>query len=324
MTKNKTKGNIVSTIQRVLNIELNAIQEFADKRTHTLEAPIEFLSKTKGKIIFSGIGKSALVAQKISATLNSLGIQSAFVHAVESLHGDLGIIDAIDPIVIISKSGESSEIKNFIQALRPFKNTIIAIVGNPHSFLAKNARYVIDCFVAEEACIHNLAPTTSTTLQLIIGDIIAVSLMQLKNIPKTQFIRFHPGGNLGMQFSLKVKDILNSQLKPMVNFNSPIKHVILNISENRLGATVVSKNKKIIGIITDGDIRRMLEKNKDFNSLIAENICTKEFKFVSLNSLAKNAFDLMNNDNIQQLVVMDGNKYFGIIHLHDLISQGIH
>ncbi len=322
--KKNNKANIAAIIQRVLDIEMDAIKKFAKERTHTLEAPIEFLSKTKGKIIFSGIGKSALVAQKIVATLNSLGIQSVFIHAVESLHGDLGIINAIDPIIIISKSGESPEIKNFIQAIRPFKNILIAIVGNTNSYLAKNAKYVIDSFVPEEACLHNLAPTTSTSLQLIIGDIIAVALMQLKNIPKTQFLRFHPGGNLGLQFSIKVKDILNPQFKPLVHFNAPINEVILNISKNRLGATVVSKNKKIIGIITDGDLRRMLEKNKNFNELNAENICTKDFKFINLNSLAKNAFDMMNSANIQQLVVLDGNTYSGIIHLHDLISQGIH
>jgi arabinose-5-phosphate isomerase len=304
--------------------EGNAILHLSQFITPEFEKIIELIYAQNGRIVISGIGKSAIVAQKIVATLNSTGTPSVFLHAADAIHGDLGIIDSKDIVLIISKSGESPEIKVLLPLIRNFGNTIIGMVGNSHSFLAQNSHYCINTYIEEEACPINLAPTTSTTAQMVMGDVLAICLMKLKGFQSEDFAKFHPGGALGRKLYLTVADLYFNNQKPSVLLNASIKEVIVEISKKRLGATaVINEHNDLIGIITDGDIRRLLETTDNISTTTAEAIVNKEPKTIGENAMAIDALELMRTNDITQLVVVKGTQYLGIIHMHEIIKEGI-
>ena len=323
--KEKLNNELLSTALKVIDIETAAMIQLKSSIDSSFIEIIEILNRCTGKIIISGIGKSAIVSQKIISTLNSIGVQAQFLHAVDALHGDLGMIRPADIIIIISKSGESPEIKNLINVLNTMPNILIGIVGNLNSYLKKNVHFFINATIKQEACINNLAPTTSTTIQMLIGDIIAVSLMHLKKIDKNTFAKLHPGGNIGQNLQIRIEQVVSKENKPCVNTTTPIYEVIHNISAHRLGATVVldEKNNTILGIITDGDIRRMLEKFKNIKEIYASDIYSSNFKAIESDMLATEALQILKQENINQLIVLKNREYFGMIHIHDLINQGI-
>lgn len=285
---------------------------------------VELIHATEGRVVISGIGKSAIIAQKIVATLNSTGTPSLFLHAADAIHGDLGMVQTDDIVIVISKSGESAEIKVLVPFIKSFGNTLVALCGNNASFLAQEANFLLNCSVSAEACPNNLAPTSSTTAQLVMGDALAVALLKLKGFQPSDFARYHPGGALGKRLYLKVGDLSKLNAKPNVFLKTDIKKTILEITQNRLGATaVVDEKNHLLGIITDGDIRRMLEKNDDWLTLFAQDIMNCNPKCIEESELAVNALEKMRSNNISQLVVTNEGKYAGIIHIHDLIREGI-
>lgn len=309
---------------KTIETEAKAIGDLANKIDDQFEEAINVLGDCKGRIIISGIGKSAIIAQKIVATLNSTGSPSTFLHAADAIHGDLGIIQADDVIIIISKSGESPEIKVLVPLIKNFGNPLLAIVGNTSSYLAKKANYIFDTTVQQEACPNNLAPTTSTTAQLVMGDAIAVCLMEKKGFEVEDFAKLHPGGTLGKKLYLRVCDLYPDNEKPEVNENDSLKHVIVEMTRKRLGVTAVTNDERsLVGIITDGDLRRMLEKEENFQQLHAKDIMTKNPKSIDAAEMAVNALDIMRQNEIMQLVVTENNKYVGILHLHDLVKEGL-
>ncbi|POY41511.1 D-arabinose 5-phosphate isomerase [Flavobacterium alvei] len=283
----------------------------------------QILFQSKGRLIVTGIGKSAIIAQKMVATFNSTGTPSLFLHASEAIHGDLGMVQPDDIVLCISKSGNSPEIKILVPLLKRFGNTLIAMTGNISSFLAKESQFVLNTTVDAESCPHNLAPTNSTTAQLVMGDALAMCLMNLRNFSREDFAKYHPGGSLGKKLLLQVKDMLENSLKPMVTPDAPIKKVILEISEKRLGATAVVENDKVIGVITDGDIRRMLNENDTFTHLTAKDIMTKTPKMIQSTTMVVQALNILEDFSITQLIVVDHEQYKGIIHLHDILKEGI-
>jgi arabinose-5-phosphate isomerase len=274
-------------------------------------------------LVITGIGKSAIIAQKIVATLNSTGTPSLFLHASEAIHGDLGMIAEQDVIICISKSGNSPEIKVLVPFLKNYGHALIAITGNLTSYLAKSSDLVLNTTVDMEACPNNLAPTNSTTAQLVMGDALAVCLMELRNFKASDFAKYHPGGALGKKLLLRVKDMLENALKPTVSPDTPIKKVIFEISEKRLGVTAVVDQNKVIGIITDGDIRRMLNNRDSIAGVIAKDIMTKNPKTITSESMVIDAFNLMEDFSITQLVVVDEGEFKGILHIHDILKEGI-
>lgn len=309
---------------RTIRQESEAIASLEAMIDADFEKSIRAILDTKGRLVVSGIGKSAIIAQKIVATLNSTGTPSIFLHAADAIHGDLGMIQQEDVVMIISKSGESSEIKVLVPLVRHFGNTLIAMVGNIESYLARSSDLVLNTTVSQEACPNNLAPTSSTTAQLVMGDAIAVVLMEVKGFNSDDFARFHPGGTLGKKLYLHVSDLYKNNERPKVNANASLKEVILEISKKRLGTTaVVDAQEKLLGIITDGDLRRMLEKDVNLASVTATEIMTVNPKTISADALAVEALDLLRQYDISQLAVTDGVRYLGIIHLHDLIREGL-
>ncbi len=279
---------------------------------------------SKGRVIVTGIGKSAIIASKIVATMNSTGTPAVFMHAADAIHGDLGIIQPEDIVICISKSGNTPEIKVLAPLINGFGNTLIAMVGNVDSFLAKNSKYIINTYIDHEVCPNNLAPTSSTTAQLVMGDALAVCLLKLKDFSGRDFAKYHPGGALGKQLYLKVGDLCVNNERPSVTLDQGVRDVILEISEKRLGATVVlDDNKHIVGIITDGDLRRMMEQYSDVSDLKASDIMGGAPKIVQQSELAVNALQLMKDNSITQLVVSDNDKYIGIVHVHDIMKEGI-
>lgn len=295
----------------------------ADLLTDDFAKCVQLIHQSKGRLVVTGIGKSAIIAQKIVATLNSTGTPSLFLHASEAVHGDLGMVQPDDIVICISKSGNSPEIKILVPILNRFGNTLIAMTGNLTSFLAKNAQFVLDTTVEKEACPNNLAPTNSTTAQLVMGDCLAVCLMELKDFKSEDFAKYHPGGALGKKLLLRVKDMLDETKKPSVSPESNIQSVIFEISEKRLGVTAVVEDEKIIGIITDGDIRRMLSKKETITGITAKDIMTKNPKMVEPNSMVVEALNIMEDFSITQLIVSENNHYKGVIHLHDILKEGI-
>lgn len=295
----------------------------ADLLTDDFAKCVQLIHQSKGRLVVTGIGKSAIIAQKIVATLNSTGTPSLFLHASEAVHGDLGMVQPDDIVICISKSGNSPEIKILVPILNRFGNTLIAMTGNLTSFLAKNAQFVLDTTVEKEACPNNLAPTNSTTAQLVMGDCLAVCLMELKDFKSEDFAKYHPGGALGKKLLLRVKDMLDETKKPSVSPESNIQSVIFEISEKRLGVTAVVEDEKIIGIITDGDIRRMLSKTETITGITAKDIMTKNPKMVEPNSMVVEALNIMEDFSITQLIVSENNHYKGVIHLHDILKEGI-
>lgn len=284
---------------------------------------VNSVHESKGRLVVSGIGKSANIAQKLVATFNSTGTPAIFMHAADAIHGDLGMMQTDDVSILISKSGESEEVKVLIPLIKNFGNKIIALCGNETSFLAKQSDFFINCTVSEEACPNNLAPTSSTTAQLVMGDALAVALLELKGFGPEDFARFHPGGALGKQLYLLVDDLCQEHEKPQVRFDANIKEVILEITSKRLGATAVIEKNKLVGMITDGDIRRMIEKNIDFNSLIAKDIMNPAPKIISAGSKAVKGLSIMRSNNISQLIVTNKDAYYGMFHIHDLVREGI-
>ena len=305
-------------------MEAEAVANLAGMLDKGFEQTINVLAQCKGRIVISGIGKSAIIAQKIVATLNSTGSPSIFLHAADAIHGDLGMVQADDVVIIISKSGESPEIKVLVPLIQNFGNPLIAIVGNTESFLAKKANYVLNTTVKQEACPNNLAPTTSTTAPLVMGDCIAVCLMESRGFEVSDFAKLHPGGALGKKLYLRVADLCEVNEKPAVGIEQSLKEVIMEMTKKRLGVTAVLNNEgQLAGVITDGDLRRMLEKTEPIENIQAGHIMTSKPKTIEASEMAVNALDIMRQNNITQLIVVNGDRYAGVIHLHDLIKEGI-
>ncbi|MBT4916046.1 MAG: KpsF/GutQ family sugar-phosphate isomerase [Formosa sp.] len=318
-----SKKAILSYAKNTIIDESVAISKIADLLDHSFADAVELIFNSRGRVIITGIGKSAIIANKIVATLNSTGTPSVFMHAADAIHGDLGLVLKDDVVICISKSGNTPEIKVLIPLLKKTKNPLIAITGNMNSMLAEQANFVFNSYVEKEACPNNLAPTTSTTAQLVMGDALAVSLLKIRGFSSNDFAKYHPGGALGKKLYLSVKDLLILNEKPTVSLKSGINEVIIEISEKRLGVTAVTENSRIVGIITDGDLRRMLTKSEDFSKLSAEDIMSKSPKTININAMAIEAMELMESNKISQLLVEDNEQYAGVIHLHDLIKEGI-
>jgi len=316
--------NILSIAKRTIQQEARAIEGLIDFVNEDFVKAIQLINSCLGRIVVSGIGKSAIVAQKIVATLNSTGTPSLFMHAADAIHGDIGMVQLKDIVLVISKSGDSPEIKVLVPILKNFGNKLIALVGQTKSFLAQQADIVLNTTVVEEACPHNLAPTTSTTAQMVMGDALAICLMEARGFGSEEFAKFHPGGTLGKKLYLRVTDLFYQNEKPSVRPDSSLNEVIIEITTKRLGATaVIDKNNRVIGIITDGDLRRMLEKNISLQHITAKDIMTTSPKSIFSDRLAVDALDVMRKNNITQLLVIEDEKYSGIIHLHDLVREGI-
>ena len=315
---------IISSALKTLKLQADSILELIPFAGESIVAAVEMIASCKGRVVISGIGKSAIIAQKIVATMNSTGTPALFMHAADAIHGDLGMIQQDDIVIVISKSGDSPEIKVLSPLVKNFGNKLIGIVGNMHSYLAAHADVVINTTVSHEACPNNLAPTTSTTAQMVMGDVLAICLIEVKNFTTVDFARFHPGGTLGKRMYLKCGDLIILHEKPFVEEQDSIKKVIVEISKKRLGATaILNKNGEPVGIVTDGDVRRMFEKYEDFNALKAIDIMSSNAKKIDANELAVEALQVMKLNNISQLLVMENNKYVGMLHLHDLIKEGI-
>lgn len=316
--------DIKSIALRTVQLEAQAIAQLSEKLNGDFVKIVEHIAASKGRLIVSGIGKSAIIGQKIVATLNSTGTPSIFLHAADAIHGDLGMVQPDDTVLIISKSGESPEIRALIPLIKNFGNPIIAMVGKLSSSLAKASNWIIDTTVSQEACPNNLAPTSSTTAQLVMGDALAVSLMEVKGFKTEDFARYHPGGSLGKQLYLKVSDLYPQNEKPMVQGDASLRQVIVEISQKRLGVTAVLDNQQaLLGIITDGDLRRMLEKSIDLSNITAKDIMSQNPKTIQSNILAVQALEVLRKYDITQLLVLDGENYVGVLHIHDLVKEGL-
>ena len=318
-----TIETILATAKKTLLSESKSIENLVNYLDEDFAKSVTEIYNTKGRLVITGIGKSALIAQKIVATLNSTGTPSLFLHAAEAVHGDLGMVRPEDIVICISKSGNSPEIKVLAPLLKRFGNTLIGMTADKNSFLGKESHYILHAYVESEACPNNLAPTNSTTAQLVLGDALAVCLMELRNFKSEDFAVYHPGGALGKKLLLRVKDMLDTTHAPNVSPDASVKKVIMEISEKRLGVTAVIENNLVIGIITDGDIRRMLSNRDTFADLTARDIMTQHPKHISSNLLVSEALNVLENNAITQLVVIDNQEYKGILHLHDILKEGI-
>lgn len=319
-----SKDNIRQQALDTIALEATSVEGLKSYVNDDFISVVELIHKSKGRVVVTGIGKSAVIAQKLVATFNSTGTPALFMHAADAIHGDLGMILPEDVVILISKSGSSPEIKVLIPFVKNFGNTVVAISGNEKSYLATNADYFINTTVSKEACPNNLAPTTSTTAQLVMGDALAVCLLSLKGFTAEDFARFHPGGALGKRLYLRVGDLSQQNANPQVSATASLKEVIYEISNKRLGATAVTTEDGILkGIITDGDLRRMLEKHDDTSKLTAQDILTADPKSIEEQELAVNALELIREHNITQLVVTKEGKYAGFVHLHDMVREGL-
>jgi arabinose-5-phosphate isomerase len=317
-------ASIKQTALKTIELEAQSISGLAPFINADFEKAVQAISTCKGRVVISGIGKSAIIAQKIVATFNSTGTPSIFMHAADAIHGDLGMVQQEDVVMIISKSGEGPEIKVLIPLIRNFGNTIIGMTGNMNSWLAANAGIILNTTVEQEACPNNLAPTSSTTAQLVMGDVLAICLMELHGFQSDDFAKFHPGGTLGKKLYLRVADLYITNEKPKVLADHSLKQVIVEMTSKRLGITaVVDKDNTLLGIITDGDLRRMLEKNEPIEKVKACDIMTKAPRTIGPDELAVDALDLLRKNEISQLAVVSDKKYLGIIHLHDLVKEGL-
>jgi len=320
---NKSIDKIVELAKSTLTIEADSIRNLLNYINDDFVACVQLIYESKGRVVVTGIGKSAIIAQKVVATFNSTGTPALFMHAADAIHGDLGTLQQDDLVICISKSGNTPEIKVLVPLLKIGGNKLIALVGNIESYLAKQADYILNSTVEKEACPNNLAPTSSTTAQLAMGDALAVCLLDYRGFTSKDFAKYHPGGALGKKLYLKVSDISLQNQKPEVKPEDPIKAVIMEISSKRLGATAVIDNNILVGVITDGDIRRMLEKSDSFADLKASDIMNKTPKKIEADELAINAMLLLEKNNITQLIVTDNGSYHGFVHLHDLLKEGI-
>ena len=315
---------IITSALRSIELQASSIAGLSFFINESFEKAVNLLAHSSGRLVITGIGKSAIVAQKIVATMNSTGTPALFMHAADAIHGDLGMVQPADTVMVISKSGDSPEIKVLAPLLKNFGNTLIGMVGNMDSYLAKQSDIILNTTVAQEACPNNLAPTTSTTAQMVMGDALAVCLMETRGFNSTDFAKYHPGGALGKKLYLRVADLLLTHGKPVIKSGATIKEAILEITKKRLGAAaVLDDNEDVIGIITDGDIRRMLEKYDSFTNLSANDIMSKTPKTIEADAMAVAALEKMRENNINQLIALDKDRYAGIIHLQDLVREGI-
>jgi arabinose-5-phosphate isomerase len=318
-----TKDAILASAKRTIHSESESIANLARLLDDDFAKAAEIIYNCSGRVIVTGIGKSAIIASKIVATFNSTGTPSLFLHASEAIHGDLGMVQPGDVVICISKSGNSPEIKVLVPLLQRFGNPLIGMTGNKSSFLGKESDYVLNAYVDAESCPNNLAPTNSTTAQLVLGDALAVCLMEMRDFKSEDFAKYHPGGALGKKLLLRVGDMLDGTHKPEVGPDCSIKKAIVEISEKRLGVTAVIENNKVVGIITDGDIRRMLNNHDNIASLTAKDIMTHNPKMIKSADMAIDALHTLENFAITQLVVVDDGEYKGILHLHDILKEGI-
>ncbi len=320
MQKNQ---DILQLASQIIDNEADAIANLRLLLDDNFSDVVQMVLESKGNLVFSGIGKSAIIAQKITATMNSTGTASVFMHAADAIHGDLGMIREGDIVVVLSKSGETPEIKVLIPLIKLRGNKIVAIVGNRQSFLAQQADFVLDVTVSNEGIPDNLAPASSTTAQLVMGDALALTLMRCRGFSTSDFAKFHPGGALGKQLYLRVKDLYTKNEKPEVGPDDNLAQVIIEMTKKRLGAAVVTENGKLLGIITDGDLRRMLMKHPDIEKIKASEIMTPNPKTIDENALVADALHKMRQNSITQLPVVSGEAYLGVIHLHDILKEGI-
>jgi len=315
--------DIIGFGKEVIKLQSDSIKNLVDLIDENFENAIKLILDSKGRVVVTGIGKSAIIANKIVATLNSTGTPAIFMHAADAIHGDLGIIKKDDVIICISKSGNTPEIKDLVPFLNMNNNPLISITGDVNSFLAKNSAVVLSSYVDIEVCPNNLAPTNSTTAQLVIGDALAVTLVKIKGFTSNDFAKFHPGGSLGKKLFLKVKDIVDTDLKPMVTENDNIKDVIIEISNKMLGITPVLSKNSIVGVITDGDLRRTLLNNHEISNLVAGDIMSINPQIIDFEIKAVDALKIMKNNKISQLIVTKENKYYGVLHIQNIIKEGI-
>ncbi|KAA2218080.1 MULTISPECIES: KpsF/GutQ family sugar-phosphate isomerase [Maribacter] len=318
-----SKSTILELAKRTIEKERDAIGHLATLLDTNFSNAVDCILNSKGRVIISGIGKSAIIASKIVATLNSTGTPAIFMHAADAIHGDLGTIQDDDVVICISKSGSTPEIKMLVPLIKRGKNTLIGMTGNLESFLAKQADFVLNTFVEKEACPNDLAPTTSTTAQLVMGDALAIVLLELRGFSSADFAKYHPGGALGKRMYLRVADIARNNQIPAVQVSADVKQVIVEISEKMLGVTAVLDDKKVVGIVTDGDIRRMLNNHDNIKGLTAADIMTTQPKTIEMDTLAIKALEVMQQKGISQLLAMEKGEYSGVIHLHNLINEGI-
>lgn len=318
-----TENNILEIAKRTIRIESAAIKNLENSLDSAFAKAVNHIHTAQGRVIITGIGKSAIIAMKIVATMNSTGTPAIFMHAADAIHGDLGIIQKNDVVICISKSGNTPEIKVLVPLIKNFENKLIAITSHRDSFLGKEADFLLHAPIEQEACPNGLAPTTSTTAQLVVGDALAICLLELKGFTDKDFARYHPGGALGKKLYLRVQELIDQNTKPQVSSSSSLREVIVNISENRLGMTVVVDDSKITGIITDGDLRRMLSTGKNIDSLTAADIMSTSPKTIAADDMAVLAREVMEEHNVSQLVAVNENGYAGVVHIHDLIREGI-
>ncbi|MBE6230334.1 MAG: KpsF/GutQ family sugar-phosphate isomerase [Bacteroidales bacterium] len=319
-----SQKNLTGLAIEVIDKEAQAVNNLKNYIDSQFVDIVNLIYNSKGRLVITGIGKSAIIGQKIVATLNSTGTPSIFMHAADAIHGDLGIIQPEDVVICISKSGNTPEIKVLVPLINRMGNKLVAMVSNVDSYLAKHSNYILRATVDAEACPNNLAPTSSTTTQLVMGDALAVCLLKMRGFTPEDFAKYHPGGSLGKRLYLKVSDLIDENVRPCVRENETIPNTIFNISQNRLGATVVlDSNEQMLGIITDGDVRRMVEKGIPFESLQAKDIMSRNPKVIELGELAVNAFNIMEKNKITSVVVMEGNRYVGLVHIHDILREGI-
>ena len=316
--------NLKDLAVSVIDKEARAVEKLKPYVDDEFVAVLNLIYNSKGRLIITGIGKSAIIGNKIVATLNSTGTPSIFMHAADAIHGDLGNIQPDDVVMCISKSGNTPEIKVLVPLIKRMGNKLVAMVSNVDSYLGQHSDHVVRATVEEEACPNNLAPTSSTTTQLVMGDAIAVCLLKMRGFSAEDFAKYHPGGSLGKKLYLRVEDVFDKELRPYVVPDESIQNTIINISQNRLGATVVlDKDDALMGIITDGDVRRMVEKGKPMDTLTAKDIMSRNPKVIEKGELAINAFSIMEKNKITSVVVLDGGRYAGLIHIHDVLREGI-
>jgi arabinose-5-phosphate isomerase len=323
MTERNLNSNIIQYGKQTIYEEINEVSKLADYIDDAFASVVQLVLSSKGRVIMSGIGKSAIIGQKIVATLNSTGTPAVFMHAADAIHGDLGIIQKDDIVFVISKSGNTPEIKALVPLVKQFGNPLIAIVGNTQSVLALSANYVLNVTVSKEACPHNLAPTTSTTAQLLMGDALAVTLLKCRNFSSNDFSKYHPGGTLGKQLYLTIGELAAQNEKPSVDENAPIKEVIFEISKKRMGATAVVNQQQVIGMITDGDIRRMIEHTSQLADISAKSIMSLTPITVDKNELAVSVVSVLREKKISQIIVLDQGEYYGMVHIHDFNKEGL-
>ncbi|WP_299320037.1 SIS domain-containing protein [uncultured Maribacter sp.] len=314
---------IIGLAKKTIETERDAIAQLSSLLTDDFASIVNCIIEAKGRVIISGIGKSAIIATKIVATMNSTGTPAIFMHAGDAIHGDLGTVQDNDVVICISNSGNTPEIKMLVPLIKRGTNKLIAMTGNTDSFLAKQADYILNTHVDKEACPNGLAPTTSTTAQLVMGDALAIVLLEIKGFSSSDFAKYHPGGSLGKRLYLRVADLVSKNQVPQVQKDEEVKKVIVEISKKMLGVTAVLDGEKVVGIVTDGDIRRMLNKHDNIKGLTAEDIMTKKPKTIPANTLAIKALEHMQKKGISQLLAMDKDSYVGVIHLHNLINEGI-